>query len=193
MTGEFGMEENRKLTLNDNISYLGLSTRVYTSLYRAGIKDINSLIHRNVSLKAPYERPHLLLLRNLGKTSLKEIVDKVHENGFVFMDEDGFEEMIERHEKALLDELKSGMNNDKNSNEMFNEEMLHEFISKQSEENKTIIERIERKSTLLIEYERLMKEKRTLVLREKAIDFSLMKLSQELNKMGVNSDDRRKK
>ena len=181
------MEGKKKVTLNDSINCLEFSSRINISLYRAGIEDIKTLVERNVSLKPPHKCPHLLSLRNLGKNSLEEIVNKVHALGFVFHDEDGYNEMMARHEKEFYEKLSSELNSDINT--LYDEKILEELVKRQTEENNAILQRIARKKTLLSEYERLMRERLELMSKEQSLDSLLAKLIQEINDMRDVSDE----
>lgn len=64
---------------DDSIGTLDLSIRPYNCLMRANIRTINDLINSDLD--------RLLKIRNLGRKSLKEVVDKVHQYGLKMSDD----------------------------------------------------------------------------------------------------------
>ena len=74
------------------ISDLGLSVRSYNCLNRAGINDLSELLENFESLD------DLKRVRNLGRKSLDEIIDKVHSLGYKFKFE--IEEEQEKDEES---------------------------------------------------------------------------------------------
>ena len=74
------------------ISDLGLSVRSYNCLNRAGINDLSELLEKYESFE------DLMKVRNLGRKSLDEIIDKVHSLGYKFKFE--IEEEQEKDEES---------------------------------------------------------------------------------------------
>ena len=56
------------------IEYLDLSVRSYNCLRRAGIRYLSDLLSKSIE--------DLMKIRNMGRKSLKEIIDKLEENGY---------------------------------------------------------------------------------------------------------------
>ncbi len=67
------VEDPKQKALETSIEDLDLSVRAYNCLKRAGINTLHNLIN-----KSPME---MMKIRNLGKKSLKEVLDKVKELG----------------------------------------------------------------------------------------------------------------
>lgn len=70
----------RKAVLAIPIEEMDLSIRAYNCLRRAGINTVDALIS-----KTPDE---MMRVRNLGRKCLEEVIDKVHQFGLRFVDED---------------------------------------------------------------------------------------------------------
>ena len=69
-----GPDYKQELGLKSSVADLDLSTRSFICLYRAGIYRIEDLINLDLN--------QLQYVRNMGKKSLKEIVEKLNKNGF---------------------------------------------------------------------------------------------------------------
>ena len=69
-------EDTITKTLETPIEEIEFSVRAYNCLKRANINTIQDLISKKES--------EVTKIRNLGKKSLKEVVDKVHEMGLTF-------------------------------------------------------------------------------------------------------------
>jgi DNA-directed RNA polymerase subunit alpha len=65
-------------TLETPIEEIEFSVRAYNCLKRAGIHTIQDLVNK--------KETEVTKIRNLGKKSLKEVIDKVHEIGLEFKD-----------------------------------------------------------------------------------------------------------
>lgn len=73
-------EDPKQKALETSIEDLDLSVRAYNCLKRAGIHTLHDLIN-----KSPME---MMKIRNLGKKSLKEVLDKVKEMGLSLREDD---------------------------------------------------------------------------------------------------------
>ncbi len=67
-------------TLETTIEELDFSVRAYNCLKRAGIHTLQDLVNKS--------EPEMMKIRNLGKKSLKEVLDKVRDLGLVLRDDD---------------------------------------------------------------------------------------------------------
>lgn len=74
------IEDPNKKALETSIDDLELSVRAYNCLKRAGILTLNDLVEKSES--------EMMKIRNLGKKSLKEVLDKVKGMGLNFREED---------------------------------------------------------------------------------------------------------
>ena len=63
-----------------SIEDLDFSVRAYNCLKRAGIHTLQDLVNKSES--------DMMKIRNLGKKSLKEVLDKVRDMGLLLRDED---------------------------------------------------------------------------------------------------------
>lgn len=72
-------DPNQKI-LETSIDDLDLSVRAYNCLKRAGILTLRDLTDKSEN--------EMMKIRNLGKKSLKEVIDKVKSMGLTFRDED---------------------------------------------------------------------------------------------------------
>ena len=66
--------------LETSIEDLDFSVRAYNCLKRAGIHTLQDLVNKSES--------DMMKIRNLGKKSLKEVLDKIREMGLVLRDDD---------------------------------------------------------------------------------------------------------
>ena len=66
--------------LETSIDDLDLSVRAYNCLKRAGILTLKNLVDKSEN--------EMMKIRNLGKKSLKEVIDKVKDMGLSFRSED---------------------------------------------------------------------------------------------------------
>ena len=73
-------EDPKVKALETTIEDLDFSVRAYNCLKRAGIHNLQDLVNKSES--------ELMKIRNLGKKSLKEVLDKVRDLGLVLRDED---------------------------------------------------------------------------------------------------------
>ena len=73
-------EEPNQKALETSIDDLDLSVRAYNCLKRAGILTLHDLIDKSEN--------EMMKIRNLGKKSLKEVIDKVKSMGLTFRDEE---------------------------------------------------------------------------------------------------------
>ena len=73
-------EDPKVKALETTIEDLDFSVRAYNCLKRAGIHTLQDLVNKSEN--------DMMKIRNLGKKSLKEVLDKVRELGLVLRDED---------------------------------------------------------------------------------------------------------
>ena len=73
-------EDPKVKALETTIEDLDFSVRAYNCLKRAGIHNLQDLVNKSES--------DMMKIRNLGKKSLKEVLDKVRDLGLVLRDED---------------------------------------------------------------------------------------------------------
>ena len=73
-------EDPKVKALETSIDDMEFSVRAYNCLKRAGINTMQDLVNRKES--------DMMKIRNLGKKSLKEVLDKVKEMGLSFRDDD---------------------------------------------------------------------------------------------------------
>ena len=73
-------EDPKVKALETTIEDLDFSVRAYNCLKRAGIHNLQDLVNKSES--------DMMKIRNLGKKSLKEVLDKIRDMGLVLRDED---------------------------------------------------------------------------------------------------------
>ena len=73
-------DDPKTKTLETTIEELDFSVRAYNCLKRAGIHTLQDLVNKS--------EPEMMKIRNLGKKSLKEVLDKVRDLGLVLRDDD---------------------------------------------------------------------------------------------------------
>ena len=73
-------EDPNQKTLETPIEELDLSVRAYNCLKRAGILTLHDLVDKSEN--------EMMKIRNLGKKSLKEVIDKIKDMGLKFRDDD---------------------------------------------------------------------------------------------------------
>ena len=73
-------EDPKQKALETSIEDLDFSVRAYNCLKRAGIHTLQDLVNKSES--------DMMKIRNLGKKSLKEVLDKIRDMGLVLRDED---------------------------------------------------------------------------------------------------------
>ena len=73
-------EDTKQKKLETSIDDLDFSVRAYNCLKRAGINTLGDLTEKS--------ELEMMKIRNLGKKSLKEVIDKIKEMGLKFRDED---------------------------------------------------------------------------------------------------------
>ena len=73
-------EDPNQKALETSIDDLDLSVRAYNCLKRAGILTLHDLVDKSET--------EMMKIRNLGKKSLKEVIDKVKSMGLNFRDDD---------------------------------------------------------------------------------------------------------
>ena len=73
-------EDPKVKALETSIDDMEFSVRAYNCLKRSGINTMQDLVNRKES--------DMMKIRNLGKKSLKEVLDKVKEMGLSFRDDD---------------------------------------------------------------------------------------------------------
>ena len=73
-------EDPNQKTLETSIDDLDLSVRAYNCLKRAGILTLHDLVDKSEN--------EMMKIRNLGKKSLKEVIDKIKDMGLKFRDDD---------------------------------------------------------------------------------------------------------
>jgi DNA-directed RNA polymerase subunit alpha len=74
------IEDPRQKALETSIDDLELSVRAYNCLKRANINVVNDLVNKSEA--------EMMKIRNLGKKSLKEVVDKIKDMGLTFRNDD---------------------------------------------------------------------------------------------------------
>ena len=74
------VEDPNVKILETSIDDLDLSVRAYNCLKRAGIMSLKDLVGKSEN--------EMMKIRNLGKKSLKEVMDKVKDMGLNFRNED---------------------------------------------------------------------------------------------------------
>ena len=73
-------EDSKMKKLETSIDDLDFSVRAYNCLKRAGINTLGDLTEKS--------EMEMMKIRNLGKKSLKEVIDKIKDMGLKFRDED---------------------------------------------------------------------------------------------------------
>ena len=73
-------EDPKTKALETSIEDLDFSVRAYNCLKRAGIHTLQDLVNKSES--------HMMKIRNLGKKSLKEVLDRIKDMGLTLRDED---------------------------------------------------------------------------------------------------------
>jgi len=73
-------EDSKLKKLETSIDDLDFSVRAYNCLKRAGINTLGDLTEKS--------ELEMMKIRNLGKKSLKEVIDKIKENGLKFREDD---------------------------------------------------------------------------------------------------------
>ena len=73
-------EDKKEKVLEMTVEELDLSVRSYNCLKRAGIQTVQDLASKS--------EDDMIKVRNLGKKSLKEVIDKIKDMGLKFRDED---------------------------------------------------------------------------------------------------------
>ena len=73
-------EDPKVKALETSIEDLDFSVRAYNCLKRAGIHTLQDLVNRSES--------DMMKIRNLGKKSLKEVLDKIRDMGLILRDDD---------------------------------------------------------------------------------------------------------
>ena len=73
-------EDSKLKKLETSIDDLDFSVRAYNCLKRAGINTLGDLTEKS--------ELEMMKIRNLGKKSLKEVIDKIKDMGLKFRDED---------------------------------------------------------------------------------------------------------
>ncbi len=73
-------EDSKQKKLETTIDDLDFSVRAYNCLKRAGINTLGDLTEKS--------ELEMMKIRNLGKKSLKEVIDKIKDTGLKFRDED---------------------------------------------------------------------------------------------------------
>jgi DNA-directed RNA polymerase subunit alpha len=73
-------EDSKLKKLETSIDDLDFSVRAYNCLKRANINTLGDLVEKS--------ELEMMKIRNLGKKSLKEVIDKIKDMGLKFRDED---------------------------------------------------------------------------------------------------------
>lgn len=73
-------EDPKQKLLETSIDDLELSVRAYNCLKRAAINNVQDLVNKS--------EDEMMKIRNLGKKSLKEVIDKIKEMGLTFRNDD---------------------------------------------------------------------------------------------------------
>ncbi|MDD3048912.1 MAG: DNA-directed RNA polymerase subunit alpha [Bacilli bacterium] len=74
------LEDPKQKALETSIDDLELSVRAYNCLKRAGVNVVQDLINKSEA--------EMMKIRNLGKKSLKEVIDKIKDMGLEFRNDD---------------------------------------------------------------------------------------------------------
>ena len=74
------VDDSKTKALEMSIDELEFSVRAYNCLKRANINTLEDLTQKSEN--------EMMKIRNLGKKSLKEVIDKVKEMGFSFRNDD---------------------------------------------------------------------------------------------------------
>ena len=74
------LDDSKTKALEMSIDELEFSVRAYNCLKRANINTLQDLTQKSEN--------EMMKIRNLGKKSLKEVIDKVKEMGFSFRNDD---------------------------------------------------------------------------------------------------------
>ena len=74
------VDDSKTKALEMSIDELEFSVRAYNCLKRANINTLQDLTQKSEN--------EMMKIRNLGKKSLKEVIDKVKELGFSFRNDD---------------------------------------------------------------------------------------------------------
>jgi len=73
-------EDPKQKLLDTSIDELELSVRAYNCLKRAAINNVQDLVNKS--------EDEMMKIRNLGKKSLKEVIDKIKDMGLTFRNDD---------------------------------------------------------------------------------------------------------
>jgi len=73
-------EDSKTRALETTIEELDFSVRAYNCLKRAGIHNLQDLVNKTES--------EMMKIRNLGKKSLKEVLQKIKDLGLTLREED---------------------------------------------------------------------------------------------------------
>ena len=73
-------EDNKTKKLETSIDDLDFSVRAYNCLKRAGVNTLGDLTSKS--------EVEMMKIRNLGKKSLKEVIDKIKDMGLRFREDD---------------------------------------------------------------------------------------------------------
>lgn len=74
------LEDPKQRALETSVEDLDLSVRAYNCLKRAGINNVQDLINKS--------EDEMMKIRNLGKKSLKEVIEKIKDMGLSFRNDD---------------------------------------------------------------------------------------------------------
>lgn len=97
-----------EMLLDSNISELNLSARSFNALYRSGITTVRQLINMYM-----FERDRLLCIRNLGKASYAEIVNKLENVYSVYLERERIIQQNLNYFCSSVEFLRKYLGNDK--------------------------------------------------------------------------------
>ena len=147
---EFNSKKEADPKLNLSICDFDISSRAKNCLLRSDVNTLGDLLL--------FEKEFLRSFRNLGNITFEEIIKKVHDLGYKFIDE--------MDEKSI-----SSRSN------------LDEEIKNLTQTNNDIKVRLEKKEELLDTLKILILEKESLVKKEQELDSEINKVLSKLNKL----------
>lgn len=165
----FEKKENKETILSLSIDSLELSNRVTNMLHRSKNHLVRDIINFGLEGLSDY--------KNCGKNSKQEIIDKIHDLGLTFKDEELFNEnKIIRQKNIEKEKIKEENNN------------MIDKIQELRSENNIIFSKIKKKERLLREYKFLLTENITLSNRESQLDNQIADIIEKLN--NINNEEK---
>jgi len=177
-----GLEMNETVEKYIGIEELNLTVRSYDRLKRSGINTVDDLQKIDID--------RLFRIRNLGRKSTDEIVEKMHSLGL------GMHETVEEYfqginsiTKKMINVTKPQLNIDEEVEVIDFEEQTEHTIKENDETKK----RIDEKEKLLLRYKEVSQEKESLLKKEAALDAELQEIMQKIQNSNMEKKDERKK